>query len=223
MGTTIFTPFWVSFSILGACMLLIFFVNEPTKAKDKHYYVSIEDPDSSLAAQDYTTDEPSDVEESPASKLSAFNKWTELTRIIHDIGIVFRGSASKFCLAAFFLKRVAFTSEGFMFQYASEKFLWELRQTTWLRVAAASGAVFVTLFACPLLTYLLVRKGFKTHHLDLNVIRVSSLVVVLAFLGAWRAPSVILLAFGNLLRSLTLCTPGSADAPRNSNGRLRFW
>jgi hypothetical protein len=109
---------------------------------------------------------------------------------------LFDSPASRFCLAAFFIKRLAFASEGFMFQYASERFKWELRQTTWLRVSSAAGAVFATLAVGVLLNSTSRKRESQSRISDLNTIRLSLVVLIISFLGAWLAPSAPLLLIG---------------------------
>ena len=126
--------------------------------------------------------------------------------------------ATRFCLASFFLKRIAFSSEGFMFQYASEKFGWQLRQTTWLRVATATSAVFITLIGGPLLGYALQKKGVRSQLVDLNMIRGSLAVLVGAFFAAWMATSGELLVLG---KSSNRRSTGTNDLV--SHGGMRSW
>lgn len=101
----------------------------------------------------------------------------------------FDNSGAHFCLATFFFKKIAFASEGFMFQYTSEKFGWELRQTTWLRVVSAIGAVFVTLVAGPLMNQWAYRHGVQGRTASLSTVQVSLVVLVFSFAGAWASPS----------------------------------
>jgi hypothetical protein len=83
-----------------------------------------------------------------------------------------RSPASHFRLAAFYIKRIAFASESFMFQYASEKFLWPLY---------ASGVILITLVSWPLVTSLLTKKGFVCHKVDLTAVRILLATLVLSF------------------------------------------
>ena len=102
---------------------------------------------------------------------------------------LFSPKTASFCLAAFLLKRIAFTSEGFIFQYTSEKFGWKLEDTTWLRIAAGIGAVITTMMICPLLTFFCARRGYNTHNLDLWIIRTCLMVLCASFLLAFEAPT----------------------------------
>jgi hypothetical protein len=55
------------------------------------------------------------------------------------------------CFVIFFLKRVAFTSESFIFQYASVRLGWELRQTAQLQFVQASGQFWSRQYCCQFL------------------------------------------------------------------------
>ena len=212
MRSSVLAPFWVSFSLFGVCVLLICFIREPKKVAKLFQHIPDLDTASRASSDAHGLSEatplitPSYASPSRGRRddITEPINWNQIKELIPRIGCQFQSSASRFCLAAFFLKKIAFTSEGFMFQYASEKFLWKLRQTTWLRVASASSAVFVTLIACPLLTSILTKKGFNAHNLDLNVIRYSLMIVVLSFFCAWRASSGLTLALGRCSSSLCL-------------------
>lgn len=186
-------------------MVLISVIQEPERAVSDHSYTPIDSaeqqflsatiPSSNTILQEELSDSRSqDQNWTIKAKLSIGYSW--MRRTVPPVGIFFNSPVTHFCLAAFFLKRVAFTSEGFMFQYTSEKFGWELRRTTWLRVASASGAVFTTLAVCPLLTFILRNRGYAAHKLDMNVIRTCLAILVLSFFAAWLADSGWLLVFG---------------------------
>lgn len=191
MNKNLYIPFWISITAYCASLLIAFFMKELDQNTDSHRYIVIAD-------QEYSTSvsgEP--VFGRAAMSLPALahdnSRSTESQKLLklhlQQIAGLFNSPASHFCLAAFFVKRVAFASESFVFQYASEKFLWPLYKTTYLRVATASGAVFVTLIACPVSFSLLSRKGFPADMLDLNAVRISLIIVFLSFFCAWKANS----------------------------------
>ena len=122
---------------------------------------------------------------------------------------LFSPKTASFCLAAFLLKRIAFTSEGFIFQYTSEKFGWKLEDTTWLRIAAGVGAVITTMIICPLLTFFCTQRGYNTHRLDLWIIRICLVVLFASFLLAFEAPTSAWLFPG--MRDLLTPLRGRAD------------
>ena len=141
---------------------------------------------------------------------------------VQQIADLFRSPVSHFCLATFFVKRVAFASESFVFQYASEKFLWPLHQTTYLRVATASGAIFATLIACPASFSILSERGFAAHKLDLDALRISLIIVLLSFFYASKASSGLMLAIG-MSQDVLLIGCRLILTKNNSDGWLWAW
>jgi hypothetical protein len=103
----------------------------------------------------------------------------------------------RFCLGAFFVKRLAFSSESFMFQYASERFLRPLRDTAKLRVISSSSATFATMAVGPAMSYTLVKRyNVQAEQLDLNTVRMALLTLAIAFFGALKASSLSTLKLG---------------------------
>lgn len=206
MRQSTFTPFWVAISINCASLLLARLIGQPTKLLGSRGYIPVEELEPELLSGRESTPmitSPEDITllESPHPQIITAQQtglplaWNNLHESISEAAILFRDPVSKFCLTTFFFKRVAFASEGFMFQYASEKFLWQLRQTTWLRVAQASGAITSTLIVCPFLASFLPKQGIAAHVVDLNVIRSALLMLTVSFFLSWKASSGLFLAF----------------------------
>ncbi len=185
-------------------------MKEPDRNNDSHRYGAIDDQEDSNptiegriphlaaiispASASYDSQSPTAQGHRPP--------WPVLVKLkIEEVASLFNSPASHFCLAAFFVKRVAFASEGFVFQYASEKFLWPLHQTTWLRTAAACGAVVATLIACPATFSFFKAQGFAAHKLDLNTLRISLMILLLSFFCAWKASSGLVLILGMFKKS----------------------
>ena len=206
MNRNLYIPFWISISTYFASLLIAFIMNEPDHKNDRQQYMAISGQEYNTFVLEETVPDPTAIT-SPAlaPTNSQFLKIPKLVKLyIQQIAILFHSPASHFCLAAFFVKRIAFASESFVFQYASEKFLWPLHQTTYLRVATASGAIFATLIACPASFSILSRRGFATHKLDLSTVRISLTIVSLSFFCAWKANSGLMLALGMLLQEVPL-------------------
>ena len=200
MKSNLYTPFGISVSIYLASLIITFVMNEPDHTNDHQQYTTVFEQEYST----FISEEPVPhliATTSPAlapnkSQLSKIRKLAKFQ--IQPIVDLFHSPTSHFCLLTFVVKRVAFASENFVFQYASERFLWPLHQTTYLRVATASGAIFATLVACPLSFSVLGRRGFAAHKLDLNAVRISLMIVVLSFFYAWEANTGFKLALGTL-------------------------
>ena len=215
MDVDLLWPFFCSFAILLACILLIWLfyqelpLSEVSKGGGDYDPLPQESYDgqgsrlsSSSNSRSTTLTDPlsgsyhiSDDQARYARSPSALNTawWWETNRLISRL---FSPPTATFCLAGMLFKRIAFASEGFIFQYTSEKFGWKLKETTWLRFSAAIGAIVTTMMVCPLLTQLCKRNGYNTHKLDLWIIRVCLGVLVLSFLIAFEAPSASWLLLG---------------------------
>ena len=197
MKKNLYIPFWVSVTTYCTSLVIAFIMNDPDQNSDFQRYVNIADQEyRSSTSEDSVADSTSPALAPNDSQFS--QAQTIVILYIQQIAGLFRSPASHFCLAAFFVKRIAFASENFVFQYASEKFLWPLRQTTGLRVATASGAIFATLIACPASFSFLRGKGFAAHNLDFNTVRISLLIVCISFFSTWKANSGPMLILGKL-------------------------
>lgn len=200
MKKNLYVPFLVSVTTYCASLVIAFVMNELDQNSDCQQYVNIEDQEyRSSISEDSVADSAATTSPALAPDNLQFSQAQKIvTLYTQQIASLFHSPASHFCLAAFFVKRVAFASESFVFQYASEKFLWPLRQTTGLRVATASGAIITTLIACPASFSVLQGKGFAAHNLDLNTVRISLLIVFISFFSTWKANSGPMLVLGKL-------------------------
>ncbi|EJT80754.1 hypothetical protein GGTG_00748 [Gaeumannomyces tritici R3-111a-1] len=195
MEVSIRAPFWLAFSCLALIFAIIPFVEDASVRRGTRY-TRIE-----ASSEVATSDGDAEPGESTTGRRFAqpnIRSWcgslmTGAKHVAMSIYELFNTPAGWFCLASFFLKRVAFASEGFAFQYASEKFGWELRQTTWLRTASAAGAVVVTLAVGPIVGLILRRREVPAAVVDLNTIRSSLAMLIVSFFAAWKAPSMEIL------------------------------
>jgi len=213
MDKNLYIPFWISISTYLLSLLIALAIKEPIHDSNNQLYVTVVDQDyGSIGSEESIAEQSAMTSPIPAPNDSQLPEvanqivvWTMLLNLkIRQITRLFRSPASQFCLAVFFVKRIAFASESYVFQYASENLLWPLHQTTCLRVATASSAIFVTLIACPMSSSVLRGRGFAPHRLDLNTVRISLLVVFAAFFCAWKAGTGSMLALGMLHRILLL-------------------
>lgn len=229
MKLNIFAPFWVALVLQGICLMSVCVMKRSEEIISRHPYAAVADEETRTSCSDETDTPPIVI--SPKSitanrhwstMYETVSTWTrDVVRKLGQIAALFNSPTSRFCLVTFVVKRIAFASESFMFQYASERFLWPLRQTTWLRVASAVGAVFATLIAWPGITMVFTRKGFAAHNLDLNVVRISLIIVTVSFFWAWRATSGTTLAFGMLpFPFMHVCRPANE---LSSDGWLWAW
>lgn len=117
-------------------------------------------------------------------------------KIIREILHLFTMPTFPFIFLLLFLKPIALISKAFTYQFASESFGWAISQTTWLRVSQAAGSAFVTMLLFPLLSSLLIRRGFPPRSLDLAAIRISLLVAVVGFGLLWQSRASWMLILG---------------------------
>lgn len=124
---------------------------------------------------------------------TAQNSWMAIFR---EIVAFFRVPTLASVFLLFFLKPIALISKAFTYQFASESFGWEMSQTTWLRVSQAAGSAIVTLIFLPLLSALLIRRGFRARKIDLGAIRGSLCIAAVGFGMLWQARASWMLVVG---------------------------
>ena len=116
-----------------------------------------------------------------------------LRNFIANPGIVF-------CFACFLGKRIAFTSESLMFQYASELLHRPLSQTAWIRVPLGLSATLVTGVGLPTILLHLKRKTANSVSVDIWAIRASLGVLVVGFALFWAFEQPVLMSIGKTVR-----------------------
>ena len=99
------------------------------------------------------------------------------------------------CFLLFFLKRTAFMSEIFFYQYASAKFDLEIRQTPWLRSIKEVTAILILSLVLPTITTHF-QSRYDSQKIDLSVLRGSLFTMVISFLTVYVASSSWFFAFG---------------------------
>ena len=217
MNIGIYWPFITSFFLLAVTLVVIILIDEKTVLVKDHQsdieYEGVpgEEHIASTSDDDEYLHEPgpppnTGLPPNPSLRRSSFTASSStqlLGRLSHDAPVLisftwwhdtmsqifelFSKPTARFCLVAFLVKRIAFTSEGFIFQYASEKFRWKLADTTWFRVSAAAGAILTTMVICPLLTNLARSRNYSTHLLDFWIVRTCLVVLFVSFLTAFEA------------------------------------
>lgn len=207
MGRSIYTPFCVATTVNCFCLLLIYFIRDPNQftrnangPEENNRSTSLPGPEEPFVTTAHSGTTLIASTQSSMDDRGYKPLFTEYGNIFlnqyRTLRPLLKHPASWFCLVSYFLKRIAFASEGFMFQYASEMFLWPLYQTTWLRVAQASGAITATLVVCPFLALFLSQRGVPADLADLSMIHSALLILTLSFLSFWRASSAKILIIG---------------------------
>jgi hypothetical protein len=94
----------------------------------------------------------------------------------------------KVCLLIFCLKRLAFTSENFVFQYASKVLHWKFEKTSWIQFTHSLAAIIITAVLLPSVnTYLQRKRGAISTAVDVVITRGSLLVAVVGCTLLWKA------------------------------------
>lgn len=117
-------------------------------------------------------------------------------KTVREILHLFSMPTFPFIFLLLFLKPIALISKAFTYQFASESFGWAISQTTWLRVSQAAGSAFVTMLLFPLVSSLLIRRGFPPRRLDLAAIRISLLIAIVGFGLLWQTRASWMLVLG---------------------------
>jgi MFS family permease len=106
----------------------------------------------------------------------------------------------KVCLLIFCLKRLAFTSENFVFQYAWTILDWNLQKTSWIQFTHSLAAIVITAVLLPSLNALFqIRADGRPTAVDVTAARGSLLVAVLGCVLLWQAQSSTVMILGTQL------------------------
>lgn len=210
MKVGLFTPFWLSFGSLCIILAVVLSMSAKTAVQANQVsgpdYSPIEDTEDSDHDSANTTSSNSSPQPTPVRRTSSSESLDpyerprrsmedfrdNIQRRFHRVAVIIEHPVAAFVLGAVFLKKIGFASSVFAFQYVSERFGWELRDTTWLRVVSGVGAVVVTV-AAPLATSRLIRQGYAASSIDLNVIRCALGMLLVSFVVTWKATSGLLI------------------------------
>ena len=195
MKHSVLPPFFISLAILSTCVFVSLVVKSPA-IRHKH------GDNTAIPDEEPEDMSPTALRETRSPAISAIWDWVAVKESVAHLTKHLQQPGLIFCLAAFFLKRVAFTSESFVYQYVSEKFGWELRKTAWLGFASAAGAVTANSVVNPSINLFFARNNYNVHKLDHAVVFVSLLILSSAFLGMWVASSGKQIVVGKSLEPL---------------------
>ncbi|KAL9098393.1 MAG: hypothetical protein Q9163_005939 [Psora crenata] len=109
----------------------------------------------------------------------------------------------QFCFLAILFKRVAFSSETLLYQYASDVLDTELSHTAWLRALQAVGATFSTGVGIPLSTQFLIRYARQSSlAASFSILQGSLAILVVGFLSLWLGRHTAIVGIATLLCGL---------------------
>lgn len=106
-------------------------------------------------------------------------------------------------IISFFLKHVAFASDSFLYQYASEKFHRKLSQTFGARLIEILGALFTTLIAFPLVTHIWHWSHTYLAKRDLWMCRVSMALLATSYFSIFEATGIRTIYAGTYTKHCT--------------------
>ncbi|KAK4221669.1 major facilitator superfamily domain-containing protein [Podospora fimiseda] len=101
-------------------------------------------------------------------------------------------------LVCTFLKRTGFFSESFFTQFASEKYQLQYQQTVWLSSAQAFGAALALGLVLPVTTRYLQQRNSSAWKIDMQLARVSFIILTFGYTSVWYSWSIICLAAGTV-------------------------
>lgn len=189
MRMSIWLPFEVACGLLLVSYLIIWAMPESLRhrlSSEPPVVTAIQTVSPTMNLEPQSHEEPllRGYSGSRQSDHSTQNSWMN---ILGETIAFFRVPTLPSVFLLFLLKPIALISKAFTYQFASESFRWEMSQTTWLRVSQAAGSAIVTMIFLPLLSALLIRRGFRAKKLDLGAIRGSLCIAVLGFAMLWQA------------------------------------
>jgi len=111
--------------------------------------------------------------------------------------------SSLLLLAYFFWKRLAFASEGLMYQYMAEKLQQPFAVTVWIRLPLSLSAVFTTAIILPYAhrQRQQLKQTADTIAQDLRVARISLFVLAIGFVLFMLSPNLTFTCFGEFASS----------------------
>lgn len=134
-------------------------------------------------------------EEDGGDRMSGVTKHKEPhLRTLESIVDMIRIPQLQFCILVVLFKRIAFSSETLLYQYASDVLNAQLSQTAWLRALQAIGATFATGVAVPFLMQILERRNRQSSSsASFLIVQGSLAVLATGFVFLWleRYPGII--------------------------------
>jgi len=120
---------------------------------------------------------------------------TTFQTIRKQLTTMFKHSGLCIIFVGFVLKRIAYTSESFIYQFASERLNLELRRTAAVNFSNYIGSTFVTSILLPGISYHWSLRGTQGPSRDLWVCRFSVLVGDIGFAMVWKSYSLLMMCF----------------------------
>jgi hypothetical protein len=193
MKRNLWIPMWIAVALILIRFLVLCALPETNRttvtARDSSTSIC---PGQDDGDRQITNLGPSSAESSNAD-FDNWNGWRyilpKLLKLVSTRGLIF-------CFACFFFKRIAFSSESIVYQWASEVLHARLYATAWLRVLQAGGASIVTLVLFPALARIYAKYGLATSRTDMWSIRMSLTVAMIGFGVLWIGRRPVVMGLG---------------------------
>lgn len=190
LAQSVWLPFYISGAIYLAMPLLVWILPDTRSRKAIYGNVDGYSTQSLLVPEEnLITSQSNDNSQSQAEPSNERGSWIEALRL-------FKSRNLFILLLVTFLKRVAFLSEFFFAQYASERFHLDYSETPWFSWAQSLGAVLSMGIMVPTLILYLRRWRVMPRYIDLSMIIMNFVILIAGFCLVWKAPVPLLLAAG---------------------------
>lgn len=196
MTRSLWLPFGLGLSAYGLIYLVVLIMQETHSIPDKSPTIETVSPLADISDETSPT-EPlllntegsshstvADVQASDrGAETQALATKTKFSDMLANPNVVV-------CFVELFLRRAAFMSENYFYQYASERFELQLRQTPLFRLAQALGSLLANGLGLPIISAQLRGIGFSSMCTDLCMLRLSLLILTTGFfaIGAAKSP-----------------------------------
>lgn len=195
----LYIPFLVIVVLICIRFVLLWLL--PETAQSLQRFESVPNDDQASHAQSEVLDEPHQSfgpEEDHQSPNPGATKITEpRSRTLKSILELIQRPQLQFCFLAILFKRVAFSSETLLYQYASDVLNTQLSHTAWLRALQAVGATFITGVGVPLLMEVLKRDSRRpTSSSSFVVVQGSLAILVIGFISLWLGRHPVIVGIG---------------------------
>lgn len=190
MEKNIRAPFYVSIATLGICVIVPWIKPDPQPRqqlpRSPRLSAAQDERVANLRAdvtQPMLTSPENNEENIPVDQAVTFKN------LVQRITSFSKQETLVFSIVGVSIWRLGTVCELFFPQYASEKFHWELSETTWLKFASTTGALISTVFLGPLFSRYFFKQGIPAHFINLRFASASNAILLISYLSAWIAHS----------------------------------
>lgn len=184
----LYVPFVVVFATIALRLVLVWALPETAPSCSMYTRRSSGDETSRSRSNDENVPSQSSrsIESLTHTQTEAIDYIEPGARMLIRIRHMLRLPQLQFCFVTMLFKRVAFSSETLLYQYASDVLDTKLSNTAWLRSLQAVGATIATAASVPLATYLLIKVTHQpASSTSLFIVQASLAILTLGFVALW--------------------------------------